>query len=360
MVNQSEEKPVAGGSGSTSTLAALGWDSRWAAVALAHDEWRSGWQPARVIRTHAGSAVLQGSGATSTVNTVGLYVGDWVLTDGVRAVALESRSELVRQSAGRTSHGQVLAANVDVVFVVEAGVPNPNRRRINRLLVLSASAGAHPVVVVTKFDAVQADERASARVDEVVGALARQGVDVITTSIHHPTDMARVASFLPEGRTGVFLGPSGVGKSSIMNALLGNESMRTYKVRSDGKGRHTTTHRELQLIPAGGAIIDTPGIRSVGLVGEDAAVDEVFPEIAAISGNCRYRDCTHVNDAGCAIHEALESGDLDRDRVEEYLSLQREIREHEARSSQRDRRDERNASSGRSRAMRVVMRAKGR
>lgn len=327
---------------------------------MGHDVWRLGWQPARVIRAHSGSAVLQGSAATSTVKTSGLCVGEWVLTDGVRAVALASRSELVRQSAGRTSRGQVLAANVDVVFVVEAGVPNPNRRRINRLLVLTASAGAHPVVILTKFDAVQADERALTRVNEVVDSLARQGVDAVTSSVHNPADMARVASFLPQGRTGVFLGPSGVGKSSIMNALLGNESMRTHEVRGDGKGRHTTTHRELQLIPAGGAIIDTPGIRGVGLVGEDTAVDEVFPEIAAASGHCRYRDCTHVNDAGCAIHAAVESGDLDRDRVEEYLSLQREIREQEARSAQRGRREERNTSSGRSHAMRVVMKAKGR
>ena len=233
----------------------LGWDDQWQAEWDADPVSTSGAQPGRVVRVERTVVGVALDSRTVTVHATGLAVGDWVATDGESwASPLARRTQLSRQSSDRTSAEQVLAANVDVVIIVESVSPEPNPRRVERLLTLAWASGATPLVVLTKEDLALVDH-----VPEIEAVAL--GVAVIAVSSHTGEgveEVRRVIGATP-GRTFVLVGPSGAGKSSLVNALAGHQVMATAEVRSDGKGRHTTTHRELLHIDGLGCLVDTPG-----------------------------------------------------------------------------------------------------
>jgi len=306
-------------------LEALGWDDGW------ENELRSvapSGEAARVLEHHgAGLVVGTATGPRSLMLTLRLdpepAVGDWVVLVDDEVVLVLPRRSLLRR---RTAHGdgeQQLAANVDRVLLV-CGLDRPVKDgRIQRGTAIAHDAGAEPVVVLTKAertgDPAVDPEKAAAEV-----RAAHPGVKVVVTSVKEGVGIDALRD-LVEGATVTLLGESGAGKSSIVNALLGSETVRTGEVRSgDAKGRHTTTNRELHLIDGGGVLIDTPGIRAVGLVVDDTAVAETFAEVGELAETCRFADCTHRTEPGCAILAALASGELDPERVRRWQELRDE------------------------------------
>ena len=250
-------------------------------------------------------------------------VGDVVQVDRTgawHATALRPRrTAVVRDSAGRTSLEQAVAANVDVVLVVEHLDPDPDLGRVERLLTLAWRSGARPVVVLTKADLVPDPEGMAAEVARVA-----IGVDVRAVSVVDGTGLEAVRALLAPGVALVAVGPSGAGKSSLVNELAGREVMATHGLRSDGRGRHTTTHRQLVPLADGAVLIDTPGVRGVGLVAAPEALDTTFADVAALAARCRFADCAHVTEPGCAVRAAVESGELAERRLASWRKLARE------------------------------------
>jgi ribosome biogenesis GTPase / thiamine phosphate phosphatase len=264
-------------------------------------------------------------------------VGDWVVpspaVDRVDAV-LPRRSAFVRRASfeGSRAESHTIAANIDVVLLVHALTSPPNQRRLERELVLAWDSGARPVVVLTKRDLVE-DPAASA------GALqaAAPGVEVLTTSAVSGEGVAAIAGFAAGNATIALLGASGVGKSTLVNALLGRGKQATAAVRSgDGKGRHTTVAAELLHLPDGGWLIDTPGLRAVSLWSSGHGIERAFADVFDLMDHCRFRDCKHEDEPGCAVQAAIASGTLDPARlasmkrlVAEEAALEEEQRAHE-------------------------------
>ncbi|MFG3704443.1 ribosome small subunit-dependent GTPase A [Micromonospora sp. NPDC047670] len=320
----------------TIDLTALGWDADRAALLRRRSDHRPG-RVARVdrgvctvlcadgpVRATLGGAVLADAARDLTRLPC---VGDWVLlgTWPDRNVTVEAvlprRTALVRRTAGKDASGQVLAANLDAAAVVEPVHPEPDIGRIERLLSLAHESGARPLVVLTKAD-LAADPEAVAR---QLAAVA-PGVPVLAVSAEHGTGLEPLRAEVAPGRTLGLLGPSGAGKSSLVNALAGAAVMPTQAIRRvDGKGRHTTTWRALVPVPGGGAVLDTPGVRAVGLLDGSAGLDRAFADIAELAAGCRYGDCGHDGEPGCAVREALESGELPVRRWESWRRLQREV-----------------------------------
>ena len=265
-------------------------------------------------------------------------VGDWLHLHESGTVLQTRTTALVRDSAGATSRVQALAANIDVVLVVEHLDPEPDLGRIERLLTLAWRSGATPVVVLTKADLVPDPEGMAAEV--VAVALA---VDVHTVSVPTGQGLDALRALLVPGATLVAVGPSGAGKSTLVNALAGHDVMDTGDRRADGRGRHTTTHRELVPLAGGAMLIDTPGVRGVGVVADVDALDTTFADVAALAGACRFADCHHAGEPGCAIRAALDSGELAERRFDSWRRLAREAayqaRRHDARlrAEERDR-----------------------
>lgn len=240
------------------------------------------------------------------------------------------RTRVVRAGASNSSSGQVLAANVDLVAVVVALHPEPNLGRVERLLAIAWESGAVPLVVLTKADlVVDSDEIA----EDV--RLAAPGLDVICCSTTTGRGIDEIRALLDGGRTMVLIGASGHGKSTLTNALVGAEVLTTKAIRDDGKGRHTSVRRELLMVPGGGALIDTPGLRGVGLQRDAGALEQAFPEVESLTRQCRFSDCGHGTEPGCAVQLALESGALAVRRWESWQKLQRELAHAEARSDAR-------------------------
>ncbi|MDQ1666247.1 MAG: ribosome biosis GTPase / thiamine phosphate phosphatase [Actinomycetota bacterium] len=320
-------------------LPSLGWDDQLVSAFAAYDH--DDQVPARVSRVDRGacdalavdgplratfSGALLQAGATDPVAAP--CVGDWVVIrqwcDGrVTAEAvLPRRTAFVRASVTPgTSHGQVLAANVDYAVVTEGLHPEPDLGRIERFLALAWESGSTPLVVLTKADLVP--DAAHLR-DDV--AAAAPGVTVLAVSATTGEGLADLQPYVTAGRTLALLGPSGAGKSTLTNALAGDTVMVTRALRGDGKGRHTTVHRELVLLPGGGLILDTPGLRSVGLTDVSESLDLVFADIEQLAGQCRFADCEHRSEPDCAVLAALASGELPERRWESYVKLGREAR----------------------------------
>lgn len=254
-------------------------------------------------------------------------VGDFVMVapgEGAGAHAtihhvLPRSSAFVRKAAGDTTAAQVVAANIDIAFICMALNQNYNLSRLERYLAVAWESGATPVVVLTKADLC---ENLPAVLAEV--APVALGADVLVTRADDPDGLRAVRERVKAGVTATFIGSSGVGKSTLINALLGEAHLTTSGVGADGKGRHTTTHRELLPLPQGGVVIDTPGMRELGV--EAADLHRSFADIDALAAGCRFGDCTHGSEPGCAVRAALRAGTLDARRLESYLKLRRETR----------------------------------
>lgn len=276
--------------------------------------------------------------AEATVRADYPAVGDWVLlsqpNQDRRAVIhgiLPRISKFGRKMAGRVSEEQIVAANIDVVFICMGLDENFNIRRLERYLAAGWESGAWPVIVLTKADlADDLDEKVCRAESAAVGA------DVVPVSSLTGVGLDRFRSFLSGAKTGALLGSSGVGKSTLVNYLLGWERQATGEVRqSDGRGRHTTTHRELILLPGGGVLVDTPGMRELQLMEAGHGVEGAFEDIEALAGNCRFNDCRHENEPGCAVREAVAAGVLEEGRLVSYAKLQREQAQAERRAALR-------------------------
>lgn len=329
----------------------LGWTPD---VGRAFLPYRGAHRLARVCRVDRGGAELAGGmGAVratfggEVLRTVAAdrmalpAVGDWTAVrdwpdDRVTLEAvLPRRTAIVRDSADRTSQGQVVAANADTVVIVEHLDPDPDLGRIERLLVLAWGSGAQPVIVLTKSDLVPDPQGMRDEVAEVA-----PGVEILLVSAVRGDGVGELGALLRNGRTLVLVGPSGAGKSTLTNLLAGAGLMPTGSVRArDGRGRHTTTHRELVVLPGRGVLIDTPGLRAVGLVADDAAVAGAFADVEAFAAECRFRDCGHVAEPGCAVLLAVADGDLDEDRLTRWRKLRREAALNAARRTPGRRRD---------------------
>jgi len=312
------------------SLQELGWAPffQQQSVVIEHPEL----VPARVIalqRTHV--VLMHESGVTESPLGGRWFrleveqrpaVGDWVLMDpadqSIKQL-LQRRSVLKRMSAG--SDGlQLIAANVDVLFLVTSCNADFNLRRLERYLALAFEAGVTPVVVLTKADladapegfAQQASKLKAGVVVELVNALDAQSVGVLEP-------------WCARGQTVALLGSSGVGKSTLVNSLAGVETQLTAGIREDdAKGRHTTTHRSLHLLPSGGLLLDSPGMRELGIAQAEAGVDAMFEDIEALSEQCRFADCAHASEPGCAVQEAIAQAQLDPERLASYRKLKRE------------------------------------
>jgi ribosome biogenesis GTPase len=265
-------------------------------------------------------------------------VGDWVvLKGGVVVEVLSRKSAIVRGSAGGGDKAQVLAANVDKVFVVCSLEGRFRARRLERLLVLAWQSGASPVVVLTKVDIAEDLSGAVEAAEKLVGA-----GDVVAVSSLTGAGMDAVGSLLVPRETVVLLGPSGAGKSTLANRLgCGEIELQTGEVRGDGKGRHTTTARELVRLPGGALLIDTPGLRALALWDADQAIGDVFEEVEELAATCRFSDCAHYSEPGCAIKAAISAGTLGADRYASFENLRREQRNLAARVDPSERAEER-------------------
>jgi ribosome biogenesis GTPase / thiamine phosphate phosphatase len=256
-------------------------------------------------------------------------VGDWVILKsridegkGTIYSVLPRFSKFSRKSAGRTAEEQIVAANVDTVFLVNSLNDDLNLRRIERYLLLTWESGANPVIVLSKADLCNNIKGKLAEVE----AIAFGGVPVIVISAELRSGIEQLEAYLQPGKTIALLGSSGVGKSTLTNLLLGDEKQAVKEIREgDDKGRHTTTHRELVLLPNGGVLIDTPGMREIQLWESAAGLNETFSDIEELGELCRFRDCKHKDEPGCAVLEAIEEGILAAGRLTSYNKLQKEL-----------------------------------
>jgi ribosome biogenesis GTPase len=315
-------------------LESLGWDASYAEAFQPHEQ--DGLAPARVAVEHRSEYVVYSALGELRAEAAGRLrfdgehpaVGDWVAISPrpgeeratIQAV-LPRRTAFVRKAPWLETKAQVVAANVDVVFVVCGLDGNYNIRRIERYITLAWESGAEPVVLLTKADLC--DDVDSHRWEVEAVAI---GVPVYAVSAPTGEGLEAVASHLGEGRTAALLGSSGVGKSTLVNALAGDELLATREVRAgDGRGRHTTTHRQLVVLPQGGVMLDTPGMRELQLWDADEGLSTAFAEIDELAGQCRFSDCAHNGEPGCAVRSALADGSLERERFDSWRKLQREL-----------------------------------
>jgi ribosome biogenesis GTPase len=318
---------------------ALGWDAGWAAAFTPFAA--RGHRPARVVAVHRDTSIVRDDAGDRPAGVSGAFrheallvsdyptVGDWVALDaaGVIAAVLPRRSAFRRMATDGTRRdvklddGQVMASNMDVALLV-AGLDNDfNLRRMERYLAVARSSAISPVIVLNKADLTdEFDGRVVA-----VGAIA-PGVAAVAVSARTGSGMGQLREHLRPGTTAAILGSSGVGKSTLVNALLGEERQRTAEVRvSDSRGRHATTHRELFELPGGALLVDTPGIRALEVLGVEEGVDVSFDDVTDIAAGCRFSDCRHDREPGCAVRSALADGRLSEQRLASHRKLEREL-----------------------------------
>jgi ribosome small subunit-dependent GTPase A len=332
------------------SLAVLGWDaSRVAELASLSSARGIELTPARVARVDRGAlTVLTGFASTRVRPSGRLFehdpgpgepvgtpaVGDWVALDVAVAVAvLRRRSTFERSSSNRQTVAQVVAANVDTVFIVAPLVGRPRPRLLQRALAMAWQSGATPVVLLTKADiATNVAERVAAALADAVGA------DVFAVSAATGEGLDALVAYLASGQTVAMIGPSGAGKSTLTNALgAGAFALQTGAVRDDGKGRHTTTACELVVLPSGAVAIDTPGLRGLALWEAEEGIGAAFADIVEFAADCRFADCAHHGEPGCAVGRAIAEGDLEAGRFDDYEKLLREQRRLETRRDGRAR-----------------------
>jgi len=354
------------------TLPELGWCDAFEEAFRLHAE--AGLLPARVVAHHRGGYRIVTPSGEFQAEVSGRFrhqtrqtsdypvVGDWVAMgmapDGNRAViqaVLPRRTKFSRNAAGDATEEQMLAANIDLVFIVESLAQSLNTRRIERYLALAWESGAQPVVLLTKSDLCEHLQTEVTR-----GVAAAGGVPVHAVCSLTGQGMDAVLPHLGVGCTAVLLGPSGVGKSTLVNHLAGEEVQWVLPVReTDQKGRHTTTHRELIPLPRGGFIIDTPGLRELQLWDAAEGVSESFADIEELARQCRFTNCLHDEEPGCAVTRAIGDGNLDGARLESFRKLAREAEHFERRHDARARADERRRWKGIAKSLRVHKKNRG-
>jgi ribosome biogenesis GTPase / thiamine phosphate phosphatase len=314
----------------------LGWNRFFATSYTAE----AGYTVGRVALEHRGAYVLYSEVGDISAEISGKLrhqataaqdlpvVGDWVVMQlrpaEKRATIhriLPRFSTFSRKTAGGKTAAQIVATNIDTAFLVSGLDHDFNPRRIERYLLLTWESGANPVIILNKADLCDNLDQALAAVE----ALAA-GVPIIPVSTVQPQGFEALQSYLQPGKTIALLGSSGVGKSSITNHLMGAAMQKTQSVRQgDSRGRHTTTHRELLVLPSGGLLIDTPGMREIQIWAGESSLQETFADIETLADACRFRDCQHEHEPGCAVREAIASGELNADRLLSYQKLQQEL-----------------------------------
>ncbi|GMQ57640.1 ribosome small subunit-dependent GTPase A [Vallitalea sediminicola] len=313
--------------------------------------------PARILVENRGMyKVITEHGELSGINSGKLYyetdkeslptVGDWVAVtpiDGEDKVVIQHvlprKSQFVRKIAGSTIEGQVVAANFDYVFIVASLNNNFNINRLERYLTIAWESGAEPVIILSKADLCDNTDERMIEVENIAF-----GVSTYAISSLEGIGISQIKKYFQKGKTSVVLGSSGVGKSTLINTLCGEEILKVNEAREgDDRGRHTTTHRQLIILEDGGMVIDTPGMRELGLwsEGEDGnALSDTFSDIDELSKKCRFRDCTHTNEPGCVVIQAIENGELERERLDNFNKLKRELRFIESKKNARVRLEE--------------------
>jgi ribosome biogenesis GTPase len=352
---------------SADALAVLGWTDELEAAFTTHSE--RGFEPARVVAEHRGGFLVRGERDERLAHVRGKLrdlelwgsmpaVGDWVAvcdapggTAAIEAV-LPRSSKVSRKTPWLKAEEHVLVANVDTVLIVSGLDGDFNPRRLERYLTAAWDSGADPVLVLTKLDVC--DEPEKLLEAEAVAI----GVPVVAVSNVTGEGVDELRVLLRPRRTFVLLGSSGVGKSTLINRLAGRRLMPTGDLRRDGRGRHTTRHRQLLVLPGGALVVDTPGLRELQVWEGD--LDSAFADVAELASQCRFNDCGHATEPDCAVQEALATGALDADRYASYLKLQRELRSIEMRSSARLRREAKQRWRARARESRAARRYRDR
>ena len=331
------------------TLERLGWDDAWNEAFAPHAE--QALEPARVAVQHRGAYVLYApdevwaEAAGRLAHDAGSpadlpAAGDWVAVarapsgDGHATIhaVLPRRTKLTRKAAWSATEEQVLAANIDTVLVLTSVTDDLNLRRLERYLTMAWESGARTAVVLTKADALN-DVRGSVAEVEAVAL----GVPVHAVSSLTGAGLDELDPYLGRNQTVVLVGSSGVGKSTLVNTLAGEELLAVQEVREDGRGRHTTTRRELVPLPQGALVLDTPGIRELQLWADADGLEAAFADIGALAEGCRFADCAHRHEPGCAVLEALVTGELTAERLDSYRKLERELKALALRQDQRAR-----------------------
>jgi ribosome biogenesis GTPase len=322
------------------TLEDLGWTVALAEAQQEHTS--SGRAPARVVAEDRGSYQVLGPAGEQRASVTGRFrfetsdpaaypaVGDWVAVeaglagDTIIHAVLPRRSALIRQAAGRRTEAQVVGANLDVVFVVASLNGDLNLRRLERYVAVAWESGAEPAVLLSKADLSDDAEATLAGVAAVAA-----GAAVLIVSSFDGRGVDAVRARIGPGRTAAFVGSSGVGKSTLLNRLAGEERASVSDIRAaDARGRHTTTRRQIHLLPEGGLVLDTPGMRELALWDGDG-LEQSFAEIDELAAACRFGDCAHGAEPGCAVGAAIKAGTLAVERLESWRKLQREARHHE-------------------------------
>lgn len=320
-----------------SALQSLGWQPFFAQQ-ISIDEMAET-PPVRVTEVHRSGLRVLGGGIDMMVPPrIDATVGDWLLLDRDLPSAsrlLERKSLIKRRAAGHDRSIQLIAANIDTAFIVTSCNLDFNVARLERYIALAFDAGVTPVILLTKSDLC--DDPAP--YVEQAQAISRQ-VTVLTLNARSDEPLSKLAPWCKPGQTVAFLGSSGVGKSTLTNALSGTESAATQGIREDdAKGRHTTSHRQLHILPDGCAVLDTPGVRELQLTDAEAGVAEVFSDLDELSAQCRFNNCQHVSEPGCAVLAALESGDIDEARIARWQKLRAEDQHNTASLAERRSKD---------------------